>query len=163
MSGLQGRALSALGKPEDEARPGFLQRLFGSREDDPQGEPIPEPVAVPAAEAPPQVVQPPLEAPQPDDMDALQPLPALVPEASAAVEPEPELQGPALIETAETPAAQQPLQENVSEPDATASEPVAAAQSTPTLEETFGEDGPYALPYAVEPPTARLPPTSSRP
>ncbi|MCE1039060.1 GGDEF domain-containing protein [Pseudomonas monteilii] len=156
LSGLQGRALSALGKPEDEARPGFLQRLFGSREDDPQGEPVPEPVAVSAAEAPPQVAQPPIEAPQPDDVDALQPLPALVPEASAAAESEPELQGPSLIETAETPAVQQSLQEDVLEPDATASEPVAAAQPAPTLEETFGEDGPYALPYAVEPPYSQV-------
>ncbi|GLO16368.1 hypothetical protein PPUJ20028_49540 [Pseudomonas putida] len=156
LSGLQGRALSALGKPEEEARPGFLQRLFGSREDDPQGEPVPVPVAVPAAEAPPQVAQPRIDALQPDDVDALQLLPALATEARVAAEPEPELQGPALIETAETPAVQQPLDDDVLAPDAAVSEPLAAAQPAPTLEETFGEDGPYALPYAVEPPYSQV-------
>ena len=37
LSGLQGKALTALEKPEDGPRPGLLQRLFGSREDGAEG------------------------------------------------------------------------------------------------------------------------------
>ncbi|WP_434119949.1 GGDEF domain-containing protein [Pseudomonas fortuita] len=152
LSGLQGLALSALGKQADEARPGFLQRLFGSREDDPQGEPVPVPV--PVAEAP-QAVQASTEAPQRDDVDALQPLSASAAEAIRLPEPDLEVSGPALIETIETSAAQPP-QDDAPEPGADVSEPLAEAQPAPTLEETFGEDGPYALPYAVEPPYSQV-------
>ena len=150
LSGLQGLALSALGKQADEARPGFLQRLFGSREDDPQGEPVPMPVA----EAP-QAVQASTEAPQRDDVDALQPLSASAAEAIGLPEPDLEVSGPALIETIETSAAQPP-QDDAPELGADVSEPLAEAQPAPTLEETFGEDGPYALPYAVEPPYSQV-------
>ncbi|MCE7761877.1 diguanylate cyclase [Pseudomonas putida] len=155
LSGLQGLALSALGKPGDETRPGFLQRLFGSREDEPQGEPAPAPAAVPAAEAPP-AAQHSIQAPQPDDVDALQPLSASAAEAPAAPEPELEVSGPALIETIDTPAAQPLPQEAAPEPEAAVSEPLADVQPAQTLEETFGEDGPYALPYAVEPPYSQV-------
>ncbi|PYG97624.1 hypothetical protein CVV67_26075, partial [Arthrobacter stackebrandtii] len=154
LSGLQGLALSALGKQADEARPGFLQRLFGSREDDPQGEPVPVPVPVPVAEAP-QAVQASTEAPQRDDVDALQPLSASAAEAIRLPEPDLEVSGPALIETIETSAAQPP-QDDAPELGADVSEPLAEAQPAPTLEETFGEDGPYALPYAVEPPYSQV-------
>ncbi len=156
LSGLQGRALSALGKPEEEARPGFLQRLFGSREDDAQGEPALVPVAVPVAEMQPQAAPGSVEAPQPDDVDALQPLPA---PAAVAAEPELEAPGPALIETAEMaemPPALLPLQDELPTPEAVVSEPLAEAEPAATLEETFGEDGPYALPYAVEPPYSQV-------
>lgn len=37
-----------------------------------------------------------------------------------------------------------------------ASEPLAEAEPLQALEETFGEDGPYALPYAVEPPYSQV-------
>ncbi|AGN77233.1 GGDEF domain-containing protein [Pseudomonas sp. GD03651] len=154
LSGLQGLALSALGKQADEARPGFLQRLFGSREDDPQGEPVPVPVPVPVAEAP-QAVQASTEAPQRDDVDALQPLSASAAEAIGLPEPDLEVSGPALIETIETSAAQLP-QDDAPDLGADVSEPLAEAQPAPTLEETFGEDGPYALPYAVEPPYSQV-------
>lgn len=156
LSGLQGRALSALGKSGEDARPGFLQRLFGSREDDAQGEP--------ALVAPPVAETQPLAAPgrvDADDVDALQPLPA----ASASivevpVAPEPELQatGPALIATAELVPAPlpQPLPDDAPAPEAAASAPPAEAGPAQTLEESFGEDGPYALPYAVEPPYSQV-------
>ncbi|MDP9521227.1 GGDEF domain-containing protein [Pseudomonas putida] len=154
LSGLQGLALSALGKQADEARPGFLQRLFGSREDDPQGEPVPAPVPVAVAEAP-QAVQATTEAPQRDDVDALQPLSASAAEAIGLPEPALEVSGPALIETIAT-SASQPPQDDAPEPEADVREPLAEAQPAPTLEETFGEDGPYALPYAVEPPYSQV-------
>ncbi|WP_085627240.1 MULTISPECIES: GGDEF domain-containing protein [unclassified Pseudomonas] len=136
LSGLQGRALSALGKSEEDARPGFLQRLFGSREDDAQGQPAL--VALPVTEVAPGRVDA-------DDVDALQPLPAVV-EVPVAPTPELEAAGPALIETAELEPA----------PEVAASEPPAEAEPVQTLEESFGEDGPYALPYAVEPPYSQV-------
>ncbi|MDH1632350.1 GGDEF domain-containing protein [Pseudomonas mosselii] len=168
LSGLQGRALSAVQKPEDEARPGFLQRLFGGR-DEPQGELVPAPVAV---EAP---VLAPLEAPviapeaQPRDADelhALAPAPHVVPEPVALPEPELELPGPALVETTpvhvaepqpEPQAEAGPEEEIAPEPEA----PVEGEQTTPdepepTAEEIVGEDGPYALPDAVEPPYSQV-------
>lgn len=156
LSGLQGRALSALGKPGEEARPGFLQRLFGSREDDAQGEPELVLAAAPAAQVQAQAVAGIAEASQPDDADALQPLPAAAAEPAAAPEPVQEASGPALIDATEAPQGplRQPLPEDVPAPDAADS--LAEAEPTSTLEETFGEDGPYALPYAVEPPYSQV-------
>ncbi|MNS23056.1 Response regulator PleD [compost metagenome] len=161
LSGLQGRALSALGKSAEDARPGFLQRLFGSREDDAQGEPALVPLALPVAEAQPLAAPAGVDAPQPDDVDALQPLPASsasVVEAPVVSGPELEAPGPALIETAELSPAPlpQPLPDDVPAPEAVASEPPAETGPAQTLEEAFGEDGPYALPYAVEPPYSQV-------
>lgn len=161
LSGLQGRALSALGKSAEDARPGFLQRLFGSREDDVQGEPELVPLALPVVEAQPLVAPAGVDAPQPDDVDALQPLPASsasVVEAAVASEPVLEATGPALIETAELAPAPLPqsLPDDMPAPEAVASESPAEAEPAQTLEETFGEDGTYALPYAVEPPYSQV-------
>lgn len=159
LSGLQGRALSALGKPGEEARPGFLQRLFGSREEDAQAQPVPAPLVLPATEAPPQAAPGSAEAPQPEDVDALQPLPVpAAPVAELAVAPEPELEasGPALIDTTERSPAPPSAPSPAPAPQAAASEPLAEAEPVQTLEETFGEDGPYALPYAVEPPYSQV-------
>ncbi|WP_223489564.1 GGDEF domain-containing protein [Pseudomonas sp. A-RE-19] len=62
LSGLQGKALSLLDNPAEPDRPGFLQRLFGSREADEVATPITTPLsqmpaqppAEPAVTAPPQ-------------------------------------------------------------------------------------------------------------
>jgi diguanylate cyclase len=159
LSGLQGRALSALGKSGEEARPGFLQRLFGSREEDAQAGAALAPVALPAAEVVPQAAGS-AEPSRPDDVDALQPLPApAAPTAEVAEAPELELEafGPALIETAEMPPAPLPRDKSpLPEAAVSASEPLAEAEPLQALEVTFGEDGPYALPYAVEPPYSQV-------
>ncbi|HEN8732925.1 TPA: diguanylate cyclase [Pseudomonas putida] len=159
LSGLQGRALSALGKPGEETRPGFLQRLFGSREEDAQAGAELEPVALPAAEVVPQAAGS-AEPSRPDDVDALQPLPApAAPTAEVAEAPELELEafGPALIETAEMAPAPLPRDKApLPEAAVSVSEPLAEAEPLQALEETFGEDGPYALPYAVEPPYSQV-------
>ena len=159
LSGLQGRALSALGKPGEEARPGFLQRLFGSREEDAQAGAELAPVALPAAEVVPQAAGS-AEPSRPDDVDALQPLPApAAPTAEVAEAPELELEafGPALIETAEMAPAPLPKDKApLPEAAVSVSEPLAEAEPLQALEETFGEDGPYALPYAVEPPYSQV-------
>jgi len=48
LSGLQGRALSALGKPAEETRPGLLQRLFRNRDGEPQADVPADPELAPA-------------------------------------------------------------------------------------------------------------------
>ncbi|USS56146.1 GGDEF domain-containing protein [Pseudomonas kermanshahensis] len=161
LSGLQGRALDALGKPEEE-RPGFLQRLFGGRDseqpDDAEVALATAPVAVTAEAVAPPVAAPVqriAEDPQPEDVDALLPLapPALAEPALVA-----ELEGPALIETADVPNAPQPepVPDEAPAPEPALSQPTPEATPPQTLEETFGEDGPYALPYAVEPPYSQV-------
>ncbi|ATP42655.1 hypothetical protein CR511_00710 [Pseudomonas putida] len=161
LSGLQGRALDALGKPEEE-RPGFLQRLFGGRDSEQPDEAevalATAPVAVTAEAVAPPVAAPVqriAEDPQPEDVDALLPLapPALAEPALVA-----ELEGPALIETVDVPNAPQPepVPDEAPAPEPALSQPTPEATPPQTLEETFGEDGPYALPYAVEPPYSQV-------
>ncbi|QXI38604.1 diguanylate cyclase [Pseudomonas xantholysinigenes] len=176
LSGLQGRALSAVQRPDEDARPGFLQRLFGGREEAPTdlalvpvAAEVPLPSPVPAA---------PVAAPQDaDELHALPPAPlarhetVAVPEDAAPVV-ELELPGPALVETTPVVALEpQPQPEELApavpvEPEPT---PVEAEQpavvDAPEIlpegdeapaEDSPGEDGPYALPDAVEPPYSQV-------
>ncbi|MBO9548653.1 diguanylate cyclase [Pseudomonas sp.] len=162
LSGLQGRALSSLSKPADEARPGFLQRLFGNHDSEPQPEAARS--AQPAPEIAPAETQPQPDGPvlvdlPPRDADELQPLAAAAPapepeEAAHAAQPEliaepHAVEQPVVVEPeAEPPADEAPeLQEQPEQPTA----PVPT-----TLEEVFGEDGPYSLPDAVEPPYSQV-------
>ncbi|MGE7993155.1 diguanylate cyclase [Pseudomonas sp. NPDC089554] len=178
LSGLQGRALSALRQPEDEARPNLLQRLFGGREaEQPQAGPAlqPEPVAALAepqatphqAPAPVELVQVAepvaqvLPGPVRADVDELQPLPAPPPIAleQPAVVAAPEPASAVVSEPPEPASAsgadEVPTETHAELPDveAAAAEAPSVAQAlaepTPELE---GEDGPYALPDATEPP-----------
>ncbi|MGY4524794.1 diguanylate cyclase [Pseudomonas sp. TE21394] len=157
LSGLQGRALSALGKPGDESRPGLLQRLFGGREEGTPGAPTPVAVALPAVTAQPQA----LEAAQADDVDALQPLPAppaAVDEVPVSAEAELDVPGPELIETAElspTPVPPHAAHE-VPVPETSGGGSLVQAEPPQTPEVTPGEDGTYALPDAVEPPYSQV-------
>ncbi|PYC23743.1 GGDEF domain-containing protein [Pseudomonas mosselii] len=168
LSGLQGRALSAVQKPEDEARPGFLQRLFGGR-DEPQDELVPAPVAVETPVSAPQeapVIAPEAQPRDADELHALAPAPHVTPEPAALPEPELELPGPALVETTPVPVAEpqpepqaeaQPVEANAPEPEALVEDVQAASdEPEPATEEILGEDGPYALPDAVEPPYSQV-------
>lgn len=170
LSGLQGRALSAVQKPDDEARPGLLQRLFGGR-DEAQGEPQPAPQPAQPEEAASLVVVPDT---QPQDADELQPLAASEP----APPPQPiiEASGPVLVEAVEAvfaaprpqpepePQADPEPETQIIEQQAVEPAPLPAdvvpevSQPSPvqTLEELAGEDGPYALPDAVEPPYSQV-------
>ena len=172
LSGLQGRALNAVQKPEEEARPGFLQRLFGGR-DEPQAEMATAAVAVtspvPAAvqaEAP--AVHP-GESRDADELHALNPVPAPVVEEEPEPEPDIEVPGPALVETvAVVPVEPAPVPEPAPEVEEAAPEPVSVEPEeqpaeavepaqAPALEDIYeGEDGPYALPDAVEPPYSQV-------
>ncbi|AVD87670.1 MULTISPECIES: GGDEF domain-containing protein [Pseudomonas] len=179
LSGLQGLALSTLSKPEEEARPGFLQRLFGNREIEQQGEQalvhadqaaadVPAvPPSLDVAPAPP--ASDVVEAPAPD-VDELQPLAAQLqapaepvsaeqpqmPEAVAESEPT-VLSEPALVENQrhEPPAAPSaaplPVSEQLQE-----GELPSLVDASLQVEDAAGEDGPYALPDAVEPPYSQV-------
>lgn len=170
LSGLQGRALSAVQKPDDEARPGLLQRLFGGR-DEAQGEPQPAPQPAQPEETASLVVVPDT---QPQDADELHPLAASEP----APPPQPiiEASGPVLVEAVEAvfaaprpqpepePQADPEPETQIIEQQAVEPAPLPAdvvpevSQPSPvqTLEELAGEDGPYALPDAVEPPYSQV-------
>jgi len=159
LSGLQGRALSSLSKPDDEARPGFLQRLFGNRDNEPQHEAAqpaqPAPV-IAQSEAQPQPDGPVLVDLPPPDADELQPLTAAAP-APAPEETTHVAQPQVLAEAhrAEQPRVVQPEAEpQAAEPAEIPEQPAAPVPAT--LEDVFAEDGPYALPDAVEPPYSQV-------
>lgn len=177
LSGLQGRALNAVQKPDEEARPGFLQRLFGGREE-PQVEMATAAVAVTSPALAPAAIEAPAAQPAlPQDADELHALNA-VPAPAVDEEPEPapdiEVPGPALVETVVViPAEPAPVPEPAPEPALVveeAPEPVLAsvepeeqpaeevepAQLPALADIVEGEDGPYALPDAVEPPYSQV-------
>ncbi|WP_313202924.1 diguanylate cyclase [Pseudomonas sp.] len=159
LSGLQGRALSSLSKPDDEARPGFLQRLFGNRDNEPQHEaaqPAQPAPAIAQSEAQPQPDGPVLVDLPPPDADELQPLTAAAP-APAPEETTYVAQPQVLAEAhrAEQPRVVQPEAEpQAAEPAEIPEQPAAPVPAT--LEDVFAEDGPYALPDAVEPPYSQV-------
>jgi diguanylate cyclase len=168
LSGLQGRALSSLSRPDDEARPGFLQRLFGNRENEPHQPEAAQP-AQPALETAPAEAHPQPDGPvlvdlPPRDADELQPLaadaPVPTPEPEQAV-PVDQPQVLADLHTVEQPVAVQPEAEPQADEAPDLPEQPEQLEQPPaptpaTLEEVFGEDGPYSLPDAVEPPYSQV-------
>ncbi|MFJ4350472.1 diguanylate cyclase [Pseudomonas sp. NPDC089428] len=162
LSGLQGRALSSLSKADDEARPGFLQRLFGNRDNEPQAESAQ--AAQPQSEIAPAAAQPQPDGPVlvdllPRDADELQPLEAAAPaqlpeEAPDAAEAQALAESHAVEQEVVAPA--EPVIQ-ADEPGDVQAQPEQLAAPVPaTLEEMFGEDGPYSLPDAVEPPYSQV-------
>ncbi|MBK4998449.1 diguanylate cyclase [Pseudomonas sp. S31] len=188
LSGLQGRALSALNAPGEPARPGLLQRLFGGRDGEPHEDaqpPLEAAAPVPGVAAPGSPAS--SESPQAADIDALQPLApaaeaaeqAPIAEHPAQVEPaspQPEGQAasdlpPAPPAPGQTPpetslalspsesASSEPGPEPVAEPADQAPDapnPVSQDIVSEASEALLGEDGPYALPDAVEPPYSQV-------
>ncbi|MEG1039078.1 MAG: diguanylate cyclase [Pseudomonas sp.] len=168
LSTLQGQALSALERPEEAQRPGFLQRLFGNREAEEQAlqpamagvgtvasEAFEAPVAVPQvreAEAP--------QAQTPADIDELQPL-----EVSAEEVAQPVEQGTAAQEMPEEPVPEvgvlddpAPVHETqapapIDQPEAEQLEQVQDESEPVETEvaQTLEEDPHYALPDGTEP------------
>lgn len=191
LSGLQGRALTLLQSPEEEARPGFLQRLFGKAEQEsrpehaesPQPAPVPTPaLAEPAVESESalqpikgEVLQhsvPAIMAAAPEPVDPIAAKPVITEEHAEAPTAEVaqalllEPSQPALVEgpdaeSAPAIASQEPNEPEQAvlaqaEPDelsAIEPQPEAAPEQAELLD---GEDGPYALPNAVEPPYSQV-------
>ncbi|MFK0312418.1 GGDEF domain-containing protein [Pseudomonas sp. NPDC090233] len=151
LSGLQGRALSSLSKPDEHAKPGILQRLFGHRDNEPQAEtdsaPAPLPI-IPPAEPQPLQEGPVLVDLPPRDIDELRPLAEPV-----AAQPEQEVPERLAVDQAPDVEPEPPAHEAA---QAQAVETASTTAEPPPLEETFGEDGPYSLPDAVEPPYSQV-------
>jgi diguanylate cyclase len=136
LSGLQSQALAQLEHPEEVARPGFLQRLFGGRDAHEEGE------ATPSAH--PHVEPAPASAHQPDP-EGGQAAPERGNSPAAQWTNEAPAQSEAAV-TAETPAPAAMAPAMTFVPD----EPVAVITETPAV--------PYAVVSAVEP-EARAPAT----
>lgn len=183
LSGLQGKALSSLQNQDDEHRPGFLQRLFGksdseSRADTPEPSspapnvPVAEAQALPvlASEPQPPVVPAEVQAPAAPEpvipVRAADVLPTVVEQGvqPALTEPvqvqpvEPESSGPALVgpltsvaESDEQPGEPQQQALAEVEPDE-----LGPSEAPEVDAEPVDDDGPYALPDAVEPPYSQV-------
>ncbi|QBR29538.1 MULTISPECIES: diguanylate cyclase [Pseudomonas] len=137
LSGLQGKALSQLETPPEPDRPGFLQRLFGSRD----SEGVPESSDQPQAPTPTPANAEPASEPVPAPTAAVEPIPAApVTVAAIAQPPEAELkQTPAVQPESESPVfafvppviAAEPISEPVAAPAVPAAEPEAERPTTP--------------------------------
>jgi diguanylate cyclase len=137
LSGLQGKALSQLETPPEPDRPGFLQRLFGSRD----SEGVPESSDQPQAPTPTPANAEPASEPVPAPTAAVEPIPAApVTVAAIAQPPEAELkQTPAVQPESESPVfafvppviAAEPISEPVAAPALPAAEPEAERPTTP--------------------------------
>lgn len=164
LSGLQGKALDVLEHPEEASKPGFLQRLFGGREEGEVQAPEPQPQVIEAAPA----AAPTVEAVGEQavatvaDMDELQPLPEPAFEAAddgAAAQP---IAGNAgsCTETSTPPAlagaslageeAPEAIQQIAPEP-ALAEQPDTGDPEVEALPEPTPEELHYALPDGTEP------------
>ncbi|MCO7628352.1 diguanylate cyclase [Pseudomonas fluorescens] len=148
LSGLQGKALSQLETPPEPERPGFLQRLFGSR--DSEGVP----------EAPEQA-----QAPTPAQAEAA-PEP-VVPAPAAAVEPTPA--APVIAEAAAQPPEAEHKQKPAVQPEAEsavvafappviAAEPISAPVAAPALPVTEPEAKQPNTPITAPPPAVKFNP-----
>ncbi|MBF8724845.1 GGDEF domain-containing protein [Pseudomonas putida] len=138
LSGLQGRALAALGRPEGGSRGGFLQRLFKGRDEPAPVEAASEQVTGPAPVAAQPLVQEASLLPQHDGHEDNDASPSLVEsEHVPGVEPPP-------ISPAPPMAMDTPLRTGADD------------GPTPLTDVPLADQDAYALPYAVEPPYSQV-------
>ncbi|MFJ2361099.1 GGDEF domain-containing protein [Pseudomonas fluorescens] len=137
LSGLQGKALSQLETPAEPDRPGFLQRLFGSRDSE-------EATTAPPAPDQPQAPAPPSAGPAPEP----EPVPVPVPVPTKAIEPVPvapltaeTIAQPPEAELQQTPAVQPQAESPVVSfvPPVIAVEPISEPAAAPALPATEPE------------------------
>lgn len=138
LSGLQGRALAALDRPEGGSRGGFLQRLFKGRDEPAPAEAASEQVTGPAPVAAQPLVQEVSLLLQHDGHEGNDASPSLVEsEHVPGVEPPP-------IPPAPPMAMDTPLRTGVDD------------GPTPLADVPLADQDAYALPYAVEPPYSQV-------
>lgn len=138
LSGLQGRALAALDRPEGGSRGGFLQRLFKGRDEPAPVEAASEQVKGPAPVAAQPLVQKASLLPQHDGYEDNDASPSLVEsEHVPGVEPLP-------ISPAPPMAMDTPLRTGGDD------------DPTPLADVPLADQDAYALPYAVEPPYSQV-------
>ena len=155
LSGLQGKALSQLETPAEPGRPGLLQRLFGSRDN----EEAPAMATQPAVAAPPAQ---PEQAPVTHETAPLQEAPVTTaePVASTAVS-----QAPIAAPVAEPAKIPEPTPEYHAEPEVVAFEPARILTEAPTAPSEPEPAEPKPEPQAFTPPPVFAPtvPTAINP
>jgi len=149
LSGLQGKALSQLETPPEPERPGFLQRLFGSR--DSEGVPEAPEQAQPQTPTPNDAETAPEPVPPPTP--AVEPIPA-APVTAAAIAQPPE------AEHKQTPAVQPEAESAVVAfaPPVIAAEPISAPVAAPALPAAEPEAKQPNTPITAPPPAATFNP-----
>lgn len=155
LSGLQGKALSQLETPAEPGRPGLLQRLFGSRDN--EETPVPETQA--AAVAPPaQPDSPPVSHETAPAQEA--PSTSTEPVATA-----PASEAPPAAPVAEPPKISAPTPEYPAEPEVVAFEPARILTEAPTAasEPVPAEPEPEPRPFTPPPVFAPALPTAINP
>lgn len=158
LSNLQGRALQALRTQAPPSGPGLLQRLFGSRDSEAPATapvmavPVPAPAPAPASTPEPESAPAPEAAPAPIGLPSVDPSVSATPVAG---DMHPVLEPTAADDRPSVPAPPEaaPVSPVPSVPPLPA---LASVQPSSTVDEAVPDapldDGPYALPYAVEPP-----------
>ncbi|MHB2245298.1 diguanylate cyclase [Pseudomonas fitomaticsae] len=122
LSGLQGKALSQLETPAEPGRPGLLQRLFGSRDNE----------EAPATATQPVVVAPPAHTEQPPVTHQTAPLQEAPVTTAEPVAPAPVSQAPVAAPVAEPAKIPEPTPEYHSEPEVVAFEPARILTESPS-------------------------------
>ncbi|NYH08902.1 GGDEF domain-containing protein [Pseudomonas moraviensis] len=157
LSGLQGKALSQLETPAEPGRPGLLQRLFGSRDN--------EEATATATATQPAVAAPPAQPEQPPVTHETAPLQEAPVRTAEPLAPAPVSQAPVaapLAEPAKTPA---PTPEYHAEPEVVAFEPARIFTEFPTAASEPELAKPEPEPQAFTPPPVFAPavPTAINP
>jgi diguanylate cyclase len=155
LSGLQGKALSQLETPAEPGRPGLLQRLFGSRDNEEAPVPVMQPAAV---VLPAQTEQPPLT----HETAPLQEAPVTTAEPVA---PAPVSQAPVAAPVAEPAKTPAPTPEYHAEPEVVAFEPARILTESPSAPSEPEPAEPEPEPQAFTPPPVFAPavPTAINP
>ena len=148
LSGLQGKALSQLETPAEPGRPGLLQRLFGSRDNEEAPVPVMQPAAV---VLPAQTEQPPVT----HETAPLQEAPVTTAEPVA---PAPVSQAPVAAPVAEPAKTPAPTPEYHAEPEVVAFEPARILTESPSAPSEPEPAEPEPEPQAFTPPPVFAPP-----
>ncbi|WP_192562985.1 diguanylate cyclase [Pseudomonas gozinkensis] len=155
LSGLQGKALSQLETPAEPGRPGLLQRLFGSRDNE-EAPVTATPPAVAASPAQPE------QAPVTHETAPLQEAPVT---SAEPVAPAPVSQAPVAAPVAEPAKIPEPTPEYHAEPEVVAFEPARILTESPSAPSEPEPAEPEPEPQAFTPPPVFAPavPTAINP
>ncbi|AXJ07945.1 hypothetical protein CFN16_28530 [Pseudomonas fluorescens] len=147
LSGLQGKALSQLETPAEPGRPGLLQRLFGSRDNEETLATAPQPA----------VATPPAQPEQPPVTHETAPLQETSVTTTEPVAPAPVSQAPIAAPVAEPAKTPEPAPEYHSEPEVVAFEPARILTESPSAPSDPKPIEPEPEPEAFTPPPVFAP------
>ncbi|QTD33514.1 GGDEF domain-containing protein [Pseudomonas fluorescens] len=155
LSGLQGKALSQLETPAEPGRPGLLQRLFGSRDNE----------ETPATATLPAMAAPPAHTEQPPVTHLTAPLQEAPVTTAEPVAPAPVSQAPVAAPVAEPAKTPAPTPEYHAAPEVVAFEPARILTESPSAPSEPEPAEPKPEPQAFTPPPVFAPtvPTAINP